>query len=63
MNVLKSLKRLINNEAKCALCLAKVPRQTTIELFKKDVCDWCVNYYSKAFPKDWREKIKLMLFL
>ena len=56
------LKRLVNREVRCAICLARVPKHTAMELFEKDICDWCVNYYSTTFPNDWKEKIKVMLF-
>ena len=59
--LLSGLKRLINGDVKCALCRAHVPKRTTIKVYEKDVCDWCVNYYSKVFPTDWKEKVRVML--
>lgn len=62
MDLQRWIKKLIANEVKCALCLARVPRDTTTEIFEREICDWCVKYYSDLFPKDWREKIKMLLF-
>jgi hypothetical protein len=62
MSLIKLLDRLFNKEVKCALCLAQVPRNTTTEVFEKEICDWCVKYYSGIFPNNWKEKIRIMLF-
>ncbi len=56
------LRRLAKKEVKCALCLARVPRDAVTELYEKEICDWCVRYYSTASPDNWKEKIKPMLF-
>jgi hypothetical protein len=55
-------KKVVEREVTCALCLAKVKRQNSTELYNRDICKWCTDYYSRAFPKDWREQVKPMLF-
>jgi hypothetical protein len=57
------LKRGAGNEVRCALCLAKAPKRTSIELYEKSVCDWCVRYYSAAFPNDWKDRVGGLLLL
>ena len=62
MQIPNIMDRVFKKEVKCALCLAKVPRETTVLVHEKKICDWCVNYYSSNFPKDWKEKIRVMFF-
>jgi hypothetical protein len=61
MSLIRSLSRIMNKNVRCATCMAVVPKHTTIMLFERNICDWCVNYYSKIFPNDWEQKIKLLI--
>ena len=63
MSLIELFKKITRHEVKCALCLARVPRHTTIELYETEICDWCVNYYSKIFPDNWKDKIRTMIVL
>ena len=54
--------RIINDKVKCAVCFARSSRQSSVRMYDRDICEWCIDYYSNAFPGSWRKKIKLMLF-
>ena len=54
-------KKIVNKEVTCALCLAKAEKEGSTRLYDGDVCKWCADYYSKAFPNDWKEQVRPLL--
>lgn len=45
------------------MCLGTIKKSTATPLFGRHACNWCVNYYSTAFPTDWREKARMNMLL
>ncbi len=55
---MNKIKKLLFGEARCALCLYRVPRHDTIDVYGCSICGYCADYLVKTYPENWRDKIK-----